>query len=69
MEISKEGDLTQLNKDIEKVFEAHGFGRPAMVVCFQKKNDKTVHWVSNVKRTDMLMLLDNIKTYILSKSN
>lgn len=68
-EESKIGDLTKLNDDIEEVFEKHGHGRPAMVICFQRENDKTAHYVANVTRTDMVKMMKSLLEYILMRSN
>lgn len=48
---SDKGDLTGLAKDIEAVFEEHGFSDPALSIAFTLPDDRRkAHWVTNVPR-------------------
>lgn len=55
---SDAGDLTELAKDLESVFEKHFDGdRPAMAVAFTLPPDyDQAHWVTNVDRANGIKL-------------
>lgn len=58
--LSIEGDLTPLARDIEEVFEKHGFEDPAFGVAFTLPKDrKKVSWVTNVSRDQGIELFGN----------
>lgn len=57
-EFSKIGDLTDMANDIKVVFEKHGIKDPAFAIAFTASPDyRTVHWVTNVSRTDGIKLM------------
>lgn len=53
-------DLTQLNRDVVDALKANGLQEPAVVVAFTCNNDgrERAYWVSNVKRSDGITLLE-----------
>lgn len=55
---SNVGDLSDLAKELEAVFERRFNGRPAMAIAFTLPPDyKDVHWVTNVSREDGITIL------------
>jgi len=70
MDISKVGDLTELAKELEDVFQKHFDGRPAMSIAFTLPPDyKDVHWVTNVSRNDGVNLFRETANKMLSQIN
>ena len=63
-------DLTNLTKDIAKVFEAYGLPKPALAIAFTIPDDrKEVHWVTNVSREDGIKLFRETADKMVTKSN
>jgi hypothetical protein len=70
MKISNVGDLTQLAKDLEKVFEKHGFRKPGMAIAFTlPPGYDECHWVTNVSRDDGIKLFQDTAQKMIAKTN
>ncbi len=67
---SKMGDLTDLAKELEAVFEKHFNGRPAMAIAFTLPPDyDEVHWVTNVSRDNGIFLFRETARKMIGEIN
>lgn len=67
---SKIGDLSALATDIKATFEKHGIKKPAFAIAFtMAPGYKTVHWVTNVSRTDGIKIMRATADKMTNKSN
>lgn len=70
MNYSNVGDLTNLAKELEQVFQKHFSGRPAIAIAFTLPPDyDEVHWVTNISRQDGITLFKETALKMAAKTN
>jgi len=68
--LSNIGELTNIAKDIEAVFNKYYEGKPAFAIAFNLPPDRhEVHWVTNVDRMDGIFIMRETADKMQSQIN
>lgn len=68
-ELSRQRNLNHFVKDIEAVFDAHGFEDADVAIAFRLPGDAQVRWVTNTSRPQTVDLLAEATRESLSKTH